>query len=72
MILLSYLIYLIVYIPSLSKWTGCRAETCLQFFVYQPRNFLISNTYLFTISCTLIAGKLNKLIKREREKGGNK
>uniref|UniRef100_A0A914MNI7 G-protein coupled receptors family 1 profile domain-containing protein n=1 Tax=Meloidogyne incognita TaxID=6306 RepID=A0A914MNI7_MELIC len=55
MILLSYLIYLIVYIPSLSKWTGCRAETCLQFFVYQPRNFLISNTYLFTISCTLIA-----------------
>ncbi|KAL7072598.1 hypothetical protein ACQ4LE_008230 [Meloidogyne hapla] len=55
MILLSDLIYLIVYIPSLSKWTGCRAETCLQFFVYQPRNFLISNTYLFTISCTLIA-----------------
>ncbi|CAK5084081.1 unnamed protein product [Meloidogyne enterolobii] len=58
MILLSYLIYLIVYIPSLSKWTGCRAETCLQFFVYQPRNFLISNTYLFTISCTLIAAPL--------------
>lgn len=61
LLMVSLCLNLLVEVPSLSEWSGCKVETCLYVYVFLTKNVLIIGSYAITIICFVLTGK-NKIL----------